>query len=167
MAAAAAAAITAVSRQISSGIVDYVADDRRSVDDRDSNIHPFLEATCAVGFLFRKRLSVCLSVGLPRRTLRWMFEAAYRSRENPRWFSAPLRPSAAPPASDRPSASVRPWATDECQMRNLHAVRVIIHFKDGGVNDDMRSGAEREERSTKKRRERKRGREEVRVVIST
>ena len=96
-----------------------------------------------------------------------MFEAAYRSRENPRWFSAPLRPSAAPPASDRPSASVRPWATDECQMRNLHAVRVIIHFKDGGVNDDMRSGAEREERSTKKRRERKRGREEVRVVIST
>ena len=29
-------------------------------------------------------------------------------------------------------------------MRNLHAprARVIIHFKDGGVNDDMRSGAD-------------------------
>lgn len=61
--------------------------------------------------------------------------------------------------------------TDECQMRNLHAprARVIIHFKDGGVNDDMRSGADwrGEERSTKRTREREGEREEVRVVIST
>ena len=61
----------------------------------------------------------------------------------------------------------------DAQFTRTVRERVIIHFKDGGVNDDMRSGAERtwrsssEEEDRERERERKKEREEVRVVIST